>query len=323
MMTFTILSMRDGIKRGGKNFVDRPKLSVTIDIEDWYHIPSVCSSPFSIYRDVEEFFEKWNSGYDYLTEPTMRVLNLLDEFKIDATFFVVGDVVRRYPGLVESIAERGHEIACHGLHHACKIHPKTKQPLMGAEEFRERTSQAKSLLETICKKKVIGYRAPNALVGGWMLDILEPLGFKYDSSVCANSLYNKTDSSLKGISSVPYYPKKTCLEAGEERYFLEFPWANFECTGIQIPTGGGPMLRFLGTNVILKGLMQSLRRGHTVLYFHPLDISNTKFPEVGRGRPLYWLLKGEVIERRIRHILNDLKNIEKVTLNDSLMSMDI
>ena len=45
---------------------------------------------------------------------------MLDEFAITATFFVVADVVEHYPGLVESIVERGHEIGCHGLHHACK-----------------------------------------------------------------------------------------------------------------------------------------------------------------------------------------------------------
>ena len=95
-------------------------LSITVDIEDWYHIPSVTGSPFSVYKDVEEFFEKWNGRYDYLSEPTGRVLDLLDEFDVKATFFVVADVVEHYPGLVESIAERGHEIGCHGLHHACK-----------------------------------------------------------------------------------------------------------------------------------------------------------------------------------------------------------
>ena len=34
-----------------------------------------------------------------------------------------------------------------------------------------------------------------------------------------NSLYNKTDSSLKGVSSYPYYPKKNGLEIGED-FFL-------------------------------------------------------------------------------------------------------
>ncbi len=40
-----------------------------------------------------------------------------------------------------------------------------------------------------------------------MLDSLEKIGFKYDSSVCVNSLYNMTDSSLEGVSSYPYYTK--------------------------------------------------------------------------------------------------------------------
>ncbi len=298
--------------------MDRTELSVTIDVEDWYHIPSVCSSPFSIYRNVEEFFEKWDSSYDYLTEPTMRVLNMLDEFGIEATFFVVGDVVKRYPGLVESIVERGHEIGCHGLYHACKIHPKTKTPLIGIEEFKKRTRQAKELLEKIYGKRVIGYRAPNALVAGWMLDGLERLGFRYDSSVCVNSIYNKTDSSLNGVSSKPYYPKRNCLDAGDERDFVEFPWSYYNVGGIELPTGGGPMLRFLGAHFILMGLKQSLKRGHTVLYFHPIDISNSKFPGVGKGRPLYWLFKGEVVERRIRHILTNLRHVKKVRMDDAL-----
>ena len=61
------------------------------------------------------------------------MLDLLDEYDIKATFFVVADVVDNYPGLVESIVERGHEIGCHGLHHACKIDPKTKKPLMSVK----------------------------------------------------------------------------------------------------------------------------------------------------------------------------------------------
>ena len=298
--------------------VDRHGLSLTIDIEDWYHIPSVCGSPFSIYKDVEEFFENWESNYDYLSEPTIRVLNLLDDFKIKATFFVVGDVVKRYPGLVESIAERGHEIGCHGSYHSCKIHPKTKMPLISVEEFRKRTLKAKGMLEKAYGKRVIGYRAPNALVGGWMLDELERLDFKYDSSVCVNSLYNKTDSSLKGVSSRPYYPRRNHLDIGEERNFVEFPWPYYEIVGFKMPSGGGPVLRFLGANLILRGLKQSLKRGHTVFYFHPIDISNSKFPEIGRGRPLYWLFKGEMIEKKIRHILINLKHIKKVPLGECL-----
>lgn len=287
------------------NPLDNNKLAITVDIEDWYHIPSVCGSPFSVYRDVDEFFEKWTEKYDYLTEPTMRVLTLFEKYNIRATFFVVADVIQHYPGLVESIADHGHEIACHGLHHACKIDPKTKKPLLSQSEFEKRTKQAKTMLEKVSGENVIGYRAPNALVGGWMLDSLENIGFKYDSSVCVNSIYNKTDSDLAGVSSTPYFPQKNSLRPAERRDIIELPWAYYDM-GFKIPTSGGPMLRFLGANILLSGLLQSLRRGTTVLYFHPIDISLEKFPEIGNGRPLYWLFKGRIIENRIKYILNRL-----------------
>lgn len=292
-------------------------LSITVDIEDWYHIPSVSGSAFSVYKDVNEFFEKWNDRYDYLSEPTKRILDILDEFNITATFFVVADIAEHYPGLIELISERGHEIACHGAHHTCSIDPKTKKPLMSVEEFETSTLEAKNILERISGQEVIGYRAPNAMVTGWMLDSLEKIGFKYDSSVSVNSLYNKSDSSLKGVSSVPYYPSKGCLVPAKSRNFIEFPWAYYNM-GVKVPSSGGPMLRFLGSHFIFKGLKQSLNRGHTIFYFHPIDISNEKFPSIGNGRPLYWILKGKIVEKRIRHVLKNLDGVEKVPLRDLL-----
>jgi len=287
--------------------------SLTIDVEDWYHIPSVCGSNFSQFKDVNEFFEKWDDRYDYLTLPTERVLKILDQHHITATFFVVADVIEHYPGLVESIVDHGHEIACHGLHHSCAIDPKTKLPLMSPEEFKIETIKAKKELEKLSRDRVTGYRAPNALIAGWMIDILEGLGFSYDSSVCVNSLYNKSDSELKGVSSSPYYPKYSELEPDTYRDFVEFPWAYYD-VGFKVPTGGGPMLRFLGSHIIYRGLRQSLQRGHTVFYFHPIDISTDPFPAVGNKRPFYWLIKGEVVEKRIRHLLKGLHDVDWCTL---------
>ena len=292
-------------------------LSITVDIEDWYHIPSVCGSSFSVYKNVNEFFEKWNKRYDYLSEPTRKILDILDEFNITATFFIVADVADHYPGLIELISERKHEIACHGADHACCIDPRTKEPLKSVEEFEATTLKAKKILERTSGQEVIGYRAPNAFVAGWMIDSLEKIGFKYDSSVTVNSLYNKSGSPLKGVSSAPYYPTPGSLEPTENRNFVEFPWAYYDM-GIKIPTSGGPMLRFLGSHLIYKGLKQSLNRGHTIFYFHPIDISTEKFPDIGNGRPLYWILKGKIVEKRIRHILKNLENVEKIPLRDLL-----
>ena len=281
-------------------------LAITVDIEDWYHIPSVTGSPFSKFRDVDEFFRDWNERYDYLTEPTRRVLEMLDELEVRATFFVVADVVEHYPGLVQQIATRGHEIACHGLHHACKIHPKTKQPLMSQDEFEERTLQAKNMLEKAGGQEVIGYRAPNAYIAGWMLDSLDKLGFKYDSSVCVNSFYNKTDSQRKGVDTRPYYPRRGSLEPGNEKRILEIPLSYFKF-GLKFPTGGGPMLRFFGARYIMLGLKQSLKRGDTLIYFHPIDISDERFPGVfSSHRPFYWAIKGRVVSRKIKYILSNI-----------------
>jgi peptidoglycan/xylan/chitin deacetylase (PgdA/CDA1 family) len=243
------------------------------------------------------------------------VLNILDRYRVPATFFVVADVIKRYPGLVESIAEHGHEIACHGLHHSCVIDPKTKEPLVGPEEFKSVTATAKKELEKISRSEVVGYRAPNALIAGWMIDALEELGFLYDSSVSVNSLYNKSDSKLKDVTSAPYCPMRTELEPAPYRNFVEFPWAYYDI-GIKIPTGGGPILRFLGAHVVYRGLRQSLKRGHTCFYFHPIDISTESFPSIGNNRPFYWAIKGDVVEKRIRNILNRLSDVKWMTLRN-------
>jgi peptidoglycan/xylan/chitin deacetylase (PgdA/CDA1 family) len=255
----TILMRRSGAKY---HIPENRSLSVTIDIEDWYHVPSVCGSSFSVYKGVNDFFEQWDSRYDYLSEPT-------------------------------------------------------KKPLMSIEDFETSTIKAKKILEKVSGEEVIGYRAPNAVVAGWMLDSLEKIGFKYDSSVSKNSLYNKTDSSLKDVSSIPYHPSAGSLEPAAIRNFVEFPWSYYNI-GFKIPTTGGPMLRFLGARLILKGLKQSLNRGHTVFYFHPIDISDEKFPHVGKGRPFYWVQKGKIIEKRIRYILNNLEGVKIVPLKDML-----
>jgi peptidoglycan/xylan/chitin deacetylase (PgdA/CDA1 family) len=279
------------------------RLAITVDVEDWYHIPSVTGSPFAKYKDVEQLFASWSGRYDYLTEPTMRTLEMLDEYGVTATYFVVADVVERYPGLVRAIARQGHEIACHGWHHACAIHPKTKQPLMSREEFAERTRTAARVLEDETGAAVIGYRAPSAYIAGWMVDVLESLGFRYDSSVAANSLFNKSDTSLREVGSAPYWPQNGGLAPGARRSIVELPWPYFRL-GFRFPCGGGPLLRLLGRRYIDRGIRESLQRGDSVFYFHPIDLSAERFPApFSAHRPLFWLIKGRRVERRIRALL--------------------
>ncbi len=52
-----------------------------------------------------------------IPEVTPRLLDLLDSYGIKATFFMVGDNVRKYPGLYEDVKRRGHRIGNHTMHH--------------------------------------------------------------------------------------------------------------------------------------------------------------------------------------------------------------
>jgi len=76
------------------------------------------------------------------------------------------------------------------------------------------------------------------------------VGESYRFSTTALSKYSKRSFIY------PYHPKKNGLEIGEEKFFVEFPWAYWNVFGFnfEIPTAGGPMLRFLGAHVILKNL---------------------------------------------------------------------
>lgn len=282
------------------------KLAVSVDVEDWYHVPAVTGSSFSEYDNVEEFFAEWDKEYDYLTEPTYRTLDLLDECDVEATFFVVADVVDNYPGLVEEIANRGHEIGCHGLHHECTIDPDTKEPRFTPDLYKTRLVEAKTKLEAASGQEVTGYRAPGAYVGGWVLDVLEDVGFEYDSSVARNTLYNKTDQELDDLTTVPYTPKRGTLAPGGTRSLVELPWPYLDVKIAKIPAAGGPLIRLFGRRIIQAGIEQSQQRGDTVFYFHPLDISRETFPSGGntKRRPAYWMFKGERTEKRIRDLLN-------------------
>ncbi len=286
--------------------VKHPAVAVTIDIEDWYHLPPITGALESRYRDVPVFFANWHQRYDYLSQPTVRVLKLLRELDIQATFFIVADVVEHYAGMVEKIAADRHEIACHGLHHACKIDPRTKQPLMSEKEFIDRTLEAKRILEKISGQKVTGYRAPNAYIAGWMIDCLEKMGFQYDSSVSVNSVYNKSDSRLTDVNTQLYWPAPGTLDRGiMKRRIIEIPWPYFHLVA-KFPTGGGPVLRLFGEHYIRRGLKESLRRGDTLFYFHPVDITEENFPlNTSLVQKMFWSIKGERVERRIRSILAD------------------
>lgn len=252
------------------------KIALSIDVEDWFHGPSITGSDFSFFSSIDEFFKHWDKtkNYDYLSKPLDQILRIFEEFQVKATFFIVADVIDIFPGKVESIVEKGHEIACHSLHHKICLNTKTKSPFISVSEFEDNTGFAKEKLEKVYGKKIIGYRAPGAYIGDWMLNSLIKLGFEYDSSISSNSIYNKTNFSTKGISSNPYWISKN------DAQIFEIPWPYFNFLKLRLPTGGGPFFRLFPLWYNKLGIKSSLKRGDTMFYWHPYDLSSVPFPSL-------------------------------------------
>src|ERR1700674_2637297 len=142
----------------------RPINAFTVDVEDYFHVAALSSV---VTRD------SWATREYRVEANTERLLALLAERRVHGTFFVLGWVAERSPGLVRRIAQAGHEIACHGFSHQLVYR-------QSPEEFREETTRAKGCLEHLIGQAVLGYRAASFSVTRaslWGLDVLIDLGF--------------------------------------------------------------------------------------------------------------------------------------------------
>lgn len=69
-----------------------------------------------------------------IPEETPWVLDVLDRYDVKATFFLVGDNVRRHPELLEEIKRRGHSYGNHTMHHRQGMRTKTDRYMADVAE---------------------------------------------------------------------------------------------------------------------------------------------------------------------------------------------
>ena len=235
--------------------MDEPRAAnaFTVDVEDYFHVAALSSA---ISRD------SWGSREYRVEANTERLLGLLAERGILGTFFVLGWVAERSPGLIRRITDAGHEVACHGFSHRLVY----QQP---PEEFREETTRAKKCLEDLIGQPVIGYRAASFSVTRaslWALDVLIDLGFRYDSSIFP---IRHDRYGLPGAR-----PEPNVLAAPSGRTLVEFPMSAASFFGLQVPVSGGGYFRILPywlTRAGLKQINQRLGRPFT-FYLHPWEV---------------------------------------------------
>jgi polysaccharide deacetylase family protein (PEP-CTERM system associated) len=224
--------------------------SITVDVEDYFHTEAMrATAP----RD------QWDRMPTRVEQNTEQMFELFAAHGVRGTFFFLGWVAERFPGLVRRAVLLGHEIGCHSYWHRLVYR-------LSPEEFREDTKRAKVAVEDAGGKRVQGYRAPSfSLVRGteWAADILAELGFRYDSSVCP------INHDLYSNSGAPRLPHPIAAGA-----LMEFPIATLSMHGRNFPVGGGGYLRMMPYSYTRWGLSHLNRneRFRAVLYTHPWEI---------------------------------------------------
>jgi peptidoglycan-N-acetylglucosamine deacetylase len=104
-----------------------------------------------------------------------RILAMLDDAGIRATFYVPGHTADHYPGPVAEIIDRGHEVAHHGY-----LHLRTDRLDAGGQRAElERGLDALGRLGV----RPVGYRSPSWEITPETLTFLAEMGFRYDSSM--------------------------------------------------------------------------------------------------------------------------------------------
>jgi polysaccharide deacetylase family protein (PEP-CTERM system associated) len=226
--------------------------AITIDVEDYFQVEAFRSSVG---------FGDWGNHELRVERSLVRLLEMLELNNVKSTFFVLGWIAERVPGIVQEIRNCGHEIACHSYSHNM-ISDQTKK------EFREDTCRAKATLENIVGEKIVGYRAPTFSITEktmWALDILAEEGFLYDSSIfpVRHDRYGVPD----------WHRHITTVELGNGCTIIEVPPLTVRILGFNFPMAGGGYFRLAPFRITAWALRRMNAEGHpAILYLHPWEI---------------------------------------------------
>ena len=212
--------------------------------------------------DIEEWFlnhrrngskEKYAEYDRYLDD----ILNKLDNRKLKATFFCVGEMGRLFPDVIRKIYTRGHEIGCHS-----NIH--TWLNKMTVEECREDTRKAVDSLEQCIGDKINSYRAPAFSVGEnnkWVFEILVENGIERDASIFP---------SARSFGGFAHFGQKTpCIVDYNGICIKEFPICTTKVLGKEMAYSGGGYFRFFPLSFVEKEMNKS---SYAMCYFHIGDL---------------------------------------------------
>ncbi len=261
-------------------------ISVTLDVEDL--------------RPSDQFEDRSK----LMTE---KVLDLFSEMNIRATIFVVGDVAKNHPEIINKAVKDGHEIGLHS-------HKHIPLQLLTPDEFEQELSGAKTLLQEISGQEINGFRAPTMSLTHktrWAVPILKRVGFTYSSSVlpAKNPLY--------GWDGLPRHPFRWLNSV------IEFPCPVTNILGFTIPYLGGAYFRLFPSIIRKMGVRRSSYGEVLWTYCHPWEFDPDEkyyqLENVGRSTSRIAWIGRKGMENKMRDFLKDASS---QTLGDIASTMD-
>jgi len=243
--------------------------ALSCDVEDWFQVGA-----------FETVIAKsdWDSLEQRVERNADAVLALFEEAGVKGTFFTLGWVAERYPGLIRRIAADGHEVASHGWDH-------DRVFTLTPDQFRADLRRAHAAIEAAAGVAPLGYRAPSFSIDArtpWAHRILAEEGYAYSSSVAplAHDHY--------GWPEAPRFAFRPLADAA----LIELPVTTVDVAGRRLAAGGGGFFRLLpyGFSSWAVRRVNRAEQRPAVFYFHPWEID----PDQPR-------IAGAPLKSRLRH----------------------
>lgn len=260
--------------------------ALTIDVEDYFQVSALAPHfPRS----------QWETVPCRVEANVERILELLARYDTVATFFTLGWIAERYPGLVRRIAAGGHEIASHGYGHE-------RASAQTPETFLADIRLAKAVLEDITGQDVAGYRAPSFSIGRdnpWAHDCIAQAGYRYSSSVYP------VRHDHYGMPDAPRFAWR--LDNG----LVEIPVTTTRWLGRNWPAGGGGYFRLL-PYAVSRWQIARVNRAEgqpAIFYFHPweMDPEQPRVAEASAKTRFRHYLNLRHTEARLQRLLSDFR----------------
>ncbi len=234
---------------------NKKKLAVfTMDLEHFVDTGCVRESGVTVQEDMLDGLDEY--------------IELLEKHGIKATLFAMCPAAEKIQKKIKKYLKAGHTLALHGDEH---IAPMT----MSGEQFEKSVAGAKATLEEMFDTRIRGYRAPFFSLDNQRLEMLEKLGFDYDSS-----RFTFQKRSFAGQINVDGFERLS--EGAYKRGGLyEFGVSCQHFMGIPVPLSGGGYVRLGNWGFVLTMLADYLQKSdYYVFYLHPFELSKRKVPHI-------------------------------------------